>query len=94
MKSVDVKSSTYIDFIKENNKIHPKFKLGDNARISKCTSLQKFQKSHEKVFVIKKIKSTVTRIYVISDLKGEGIVRIYYERELQKSNQKNLESKK
>ena len=35
MKPVDVKSSMYIDFYKENNKEGSKFKIGDNVRISK-----------------------------------------------------------
>ena len=35
MKPVDVKSSIYIEFNKEINKEGPKFKVGDNARISK-----------------------------------------------------------
>ena len=35
MKPVDVKSSTYIDFIKENYGKDPKFKIGDIVRISK-----------------------------------------------------------
>ena len=38
-------------------------------------------------FVIKKIKNTVSWTYVISDLKGEEIVRTFYEKELQKSNE-------
>ena len=37
MKSVYVKSNTYtyIDYSKKINKTHPKFKVGDNAIISK-----------------------------------------------------------
>ena len=35
MKPADVKSSTYIDFDKENNKKGPKFKVGEQVRISK-----------------------------------------------------------
>ena len=35
IKPIDVKSSIYIEFHKENNKEGPKFKLGDNVRISK-----------------------------------------------------------
>ena len=35
MKPVDVKSSTYIDFDKENNKEGPKFKVGDHVKILK-----------------------------------------------------------
>ena len=33
MKLVDVKSSTYLDFNKKNNKEDPKFKVGDNQLI-------------------------------------------------------------
>ena len=35
MKPVDVKSSTYIDFNKENNKEDPKIEVDDHVRISK-----------------------------------------------------------
>ena len=35
MKPVDIKSNTYIDSIKEINDKNPKFKVGDNVRISK-----------------------------------------------------------
>ena len=42
-------------------------------------------------FVIKKIKNTVSWTYVISDLKGEEIVRTFYEKELQKSNEFRVE---
>ena len=35
MKLFDVKSNTYIDFNKENNKEDIKFEVGDNAKISK-----------------------------------------------------------
>ena len=34
MKPVDIRSSTYIDFDKNNNKEDPKFKVGDHVRIS------------------------------------------------------------
>ena len=33
MKPADVKSITYIDFNKENNKEDPKFKIGNHVRI-------------------------------------------------------------
>ena len=39
MKSGDVISSMYIDFNKENNKEGPKFKVGDNVRISKYKNI-------------------------------------------------------
>ena len=38
-KSVDVKSSTYIDFDKKNNKHGPKFKVVDYVRTSKCKNI-------------------------------------------------------
>ena len=45
----------------------------------------------EEVFVINKIKNTVPRTYVINDLNGEEIIGTFYEKELQKTNQKKLE---
>ena len=39
MKPVDVKSDTYIDFNKENNKEGPNFKVGDNVKISKYENI-------------------------------------------------------
>ena len=36
MNPINIKSSTYIGFLKENKEIDPKFKIGDIARISKC----------------------------------------------------------
>ena len=36
MKPVDVKSSVYIEFNKENDKEGSKFQVGDDVRISKC----------------------------------------------------------
>ena len=39
MKPVDVKSSTYIDFNKENDKRDPKYEVRDHIRISKHKSI-------------------------------------------------------
>ena len=47
MKPVDVKSSTYIDFTKENNEKDLKSKICDIVRIVKC--------KNKEVFVIKKV---------------------------------------
>ena len=44
----------------------------------------------EEVFVIKKVKNTVSWRYIISDLKGEEIIEKFYEMELQKINQKDF----
>ena len=40
--------------------------------------------------MIKKVKNTVLRIYVIGDLNGEAIVKKFYEKQLQKTNQKDI----
>ena len=47
----------------------------------------------EKIFIIKKIKSTMQWTYVISDLNGEEIIGTLYENELQgtRQNEFNIE---
>ena len=44
--------------------------------------------------MIKKNKNIIPRTYVISDLKGEESVGTFYEKELQKTNQKEFIIKK
>ena len=97
MKPADVKSNTYIDFNKENNKEGPKFKVGDHVRTSKHKNI--FGKGYvpnwsEEFFVIKKVKNTVPLTYAINDLKGKEIVGTFYEKELQKINQKEFRIEK
>ena len=48
----------------------------------------------EEVFVIKKVKITVPWTYVINDLNVEEIIGSFYEKELQKSNQKEFRTEK
>ena len=62
MKPIDVKDNTYIEFDKEVNGKDPKFKVGDNVRISKYKNI--FAKGYtpnwsEEIFVIQEIKNTV-----------------------------------
>ena len=97
MNPVSVKSSTYIDFNKENNKGNAKFKISDNVRILKCKNI--YAESYvpnlsEEIFVIKKFKNTVPWTYVNSDLKGEENARTFYKKELQKTNQKEFRVEK
>ena len=95
MKPVDVKDNTDINFEKQMNNKELKFKVGDYVRISNCKNI--FAKGctpnwSEEVFVIKKIKNTVSWTYVINDLNGEEIFGTFYEKELQKKKKKkNLE---
>ena len=77
MKPVDVKSSTYVDPSKEINNKSSRFKISDIVRITKNKNL--FAKGHvcnwsEEVSVIKNVKNTVPRTYVIANLKGEETV--------------------
>ena len=97
MKPVDVKNNTYVDSKKEVNDKDPKFKVGDHVRISKHKNI--FAKGYtpnwfEEVFIISKIKNTVPWTYVINDLNGEEIIGTFYEKELQKTNQKEFRIEK
>ena len=98
MNPVDVKDDTYIDsmklhFEKKVNDRDSKFKVGDHVRISKYTNI--FAKGctpnwSKEVFVISKLKKTVPWTYVINDLEGEKIIGTFYEKEMQKTNQKEF----
>ena len=97
MKPVDVKDDTYIDIEKEVNDRDPKFQVSDDIRISKYKNL--FAKGYtpnwpEEVFVIKKVKNKVPWTYVFNDLNGEEIIGTFYEKELQKTNQKEFRIEK
>ena len=86
-KPINVKDNAYINTDKEINNKDPKFKVGDHVRISKYKNI--FAKGYtpnwsEEVFVIKKFPWT----YVINDLNGEEIIRIFYENKLQKKTKK------
>ena len=87
IKPVNVKSSTYIDSGKEINDKDPKFKIRDIVIISEHKNI--FANGYvlnwsEEVFVTKKVKSTGSWTYFISDLKDKQIVVTFYENELQK----------
>ena len=85
MKPVGLKSGTYIDFDKKNNKEDPNFKVHNHVRISKYKNI--FAKGYvpnwsEQVFVIKNVKDTVPCTYLINDFKDEEIVRKFYEKRI------------
>ena len=81
MKPANIKDNTYIDFKRKVNDKDPKFKVSDRVRISKYKKI--FAKGYtpnwfEEIFVVSKIKNTVPWIYVINDLNGEEITKIFY----------------
>ena len=97
MKSVDVNDNTYIDSKKDVNDKDPKFKVGDHVRISKHKNYlaKRYMPNwSEEVFVVSKTKNTVPWTYVINDLNGEEIIGTFYEKELQKTNQKEFRIEK
>ena len=75
----------------------PKFQIGDNVRISKYKNI--FAMGYtpnwsEEVFVISKIKNTVTWTYVINNLNGEEIAGSFHGKELEKTNEEKLRIEK
>ena len=97
IKPVEDKDNTNIDFEKEVNDEDPTFKVDDHVGISKYKNI--FAKGYmpnwsEEVFVIKKVKNTVPWTYVTNDLNGEEIIGTFYEKELQKTNQKEFRIEK
>ena len=97
MKPIDVKDNTYFDFEKKVNDKGPKFKVGDYVKISKYKNI--FAKGcmpnwSEEVFVIKKVKKAVPWTYVINDLNREEIIGTFYEKGVQKIDQKEFRTEK
>ena len=93
MKPIHVTSDTYAEYDGGSNENDPIFKVGDCVRISKYKNI--FAKGYsqnwsEEVFIISKIKNTVSWTYVISDLNGEPIAGSFYEKILQKTSQEKF----
>ena len=96
MKSIDIKQNTYIQSSKEISDKSPKFKIGDNVKISKFNVFAKGYTPNwsEEVFIIKEVKNTVPWTYAIFGLIGDEIVGTFYEKELQKTIQKEFRVEK
>ena len=93
MKPINVTSDSYAEYNEDSNVTKPKFKGGDHVRISKYKNVFAkgfMQNWSEEVFVVIKVKNTVPWAYVISDLNGEPIAELLYEKELQKKKKKKL----
>ena len=97
MKPEDVTNDSFVEYSEETNKKDPKFKIGDNVRISKYKNI--FAKGYtpnwsEKLFVVNKVQNNVLWTYLINDLNGGEIKGSFYEKELQKTNQKEFRIEK
>ena len=90
MKSKDVTDDSFIEYSEETNEKDPKFKVGDNVRISKYKNI--FAKGYTpnwfEVFVVNKVQNTVPWTYLINDLNGEEIKGRFCKKEFQKTYQK------
>ena len=92
IKPTEVTGDYYAKQNEESNKKNPKFKVGDHVRISKYKDI--LAKGYtpnwtKEDFIVKKFKNAVSWTYVISDIDNEEILGSFYEKELQKTDQKN-----
>ena len=92
-----ITDDSFLEYFEESNKNDPKFKAGDNVRISKYKNI--FAKGYtpnwsQKVFVVNKVQNTVPWTYLINDLNGEKIKSSFYEKKLQKTTRKSSRLKK
>ena len=97
IKPIEVMDNYCVESNENFNKEDPKFKVDSHVRISKYkNSFAKGYTSNwpEEDFVINKIKNTVPWTYVINDLNGEEIIGSFYEKELQKTSQKEFTIKR
>ena len=96
MKPIDVTNDSYAEYNEDFNKKGPQFKVNDHVRISKYKNI--FAEGYvpnwsEEVFIVNEIKNTAPWTYTINDLNGEKVIGTFYEKELQKTNQKVLRRK-
>ena len=85
IKPIDVKSGSFAEYNKESKEKDPKFKVNDHVRISKYKNI--VDKGYganwsEEIFVFENLR--------ICDLNDEEIVGSFSEKQLQKTNQKEL----
>ena len=97
MKPKDVINNSSVRYVEESNKKDPKFKVGDHVRIAKYKNV--FAKGctpnwSEEIFVIIKVQNTVPWTYLINHLNGEETKGSFYEKEFQKTDQKEFRIEK
>ena len=97
VKPENVKNNNFMKYIEEFNKKDPKFKLGNHVRIpnyKNIFSIGYLPNWSEEIFVIKKLKDTVPWTYLINDINYKKIKGSFYEKELQKTDQKEFRIEK
>ena len=97
MEPINAISDSYAEYNKDSNEKDPRFKVGDNVRISKYENIFATgytQNWSEEAFFVSNIKNTVLWTYVISELNGEPITGSFYEKELQKTSKEKFRIEK
>ena len=97
MKTVDVKSNTYIDSSKEINDKDPKFKISDFVRISKYKNIfaNVFTLNcSEEVFVIKKVKKLCQGHMLLMIFMEKNFFERFTKKNCKKTNQKEFRVEK
>ena len=97
MKPLDVKDNTYIDSMELHSNEDPNLEVGDHVGILRYKNI--FSNGctpnwSEETFVIKKVKNSIPWTNVINDLNGTEIIGTFFEKELQKTNQREFRTKK
>ena len=97
MKTVDVKSNTYIDSSKEINDKDPKFKISDFVRISKYKNIfaNVFTLNcSEEVFVIKKVNKLCQGHMLLMIFMEKNFFERFTKKNCKKTNQKEFRIEK
>ena len=94
MKPFDVKCNSCAEYNVDSNAKDPKFKIGNNVRISKYKNI--FTKGYapnwsEEVFVISKIKNTIPWTYVINEEMVKKLLELFVKKNCRRVVKKNLE---
>ena len=97
MKPKDVKDDTFVENIENINEKDPELKIAHYVTISKYKNI--FSKGYtpdwsEEIFIINKIQKTVPWTYLNNYLNGKEIKGSFYEKELQKTDQKEFRIEK
>ena len=94
IKPIDFKSDSYAEYNVDSDEKSPKFKVSDRVRISKYKNIFAKEYTLKKKFsLLAKLKMQFHGL-VINDLNGREIVETFYEKELQKTNQKEMRIEK
>ena len=94
IKPIDFKSDSYAEYNVDSDEKSPKFKVSDRVRISKYKNIFAKECTLKKKFsLLAKLKMQFHGL-VINDLNGREIVETFDEKELQKTNQKEMRIEK